>query len=258
MICTANTDVGMVRDNNQDSYILRKYSDKTCLCVVCDGMGGAKGGEEASRLAAETFAQVIDDFIIPFVGQKEKGFSVNDVKKAMKRALMLANETVYTKSRQEIRLKGMGTTIVAALVIGNSVFCLNVGDSRMYFMKGSKIKQITKDHSYVQHLLDMGKITKDDVEYQINKNIITRAVGTEITVDPDIYKSTVSDGTFILLCTDGLCNHVDDTAICDIVSGEQMSRTVDEIVLDIKAKKLIETANNNGGSDNITVALVKV
>lgn len=247
----------MVRNNNQDSYILKKYSDKTCLCIVCDGMGGARGGEEASRLAADTFAQVIDDFITPFLGQKEKGFSVNDVKKTMKRALMLANDTVYERSRQEPRLKGMGTTIVAALVIGNSVFCLNVGDSRMYFMKGEKIKQITKDHSYVQHLLDMGKITKDDLEYQLNKNIITRAVGTEITVDPDIYKSTVSDGTFILLCTDGLCNHVEDEAICEIVSGD-LGKSVDEIILQIKAKKLIETANSNGGSDNITVGLIKV
>ena len=248
----------MVRNNNQDSYILKKYSDKTCLCIVCDGMGGAKGGEEASKLAADTFAQVIDDFITPFLGQKEKGFSVNDVKKAMKRALMMANEAVYGKSRQEMRLKGMGTTIVAALVIGSSVFCLNVGDSRMYFMKGAKIKQITKDHSYVQHLIDTGKITKDDIEYQINKNIITRAVGTEITVEPDIYKSSVSDGTFILLCTDGLTNHLDDRAICDIVSNEPTVKSIDDIGLEIKAKRLIEAANSDGGTDNITVALIKV
>lgn len=258
MICTGNTDIGMVRSTNQDSHILTKYSDKTCLCVVCDGMGGAKGGETASKLAAETFTGVITEFIQPFLGQKEKGFSVNDVKKAMKRALMLANEAVYDMSRNDPHLRGMGTTLVAALVIGNNVFCLNVGDSRMYFMKGSKIKQITKDHSYVQHLLDIGKITKDDLEYQLNKNIITRAVGTEITVDPDIYKSSVSDGTFILLCTDGLCNFVDDETICDIVSNEFVSRGVDEIGLNIRARKLIDTANNNGGGDNITVALIKV
>ena len=258
MICTGNTDIGMVRSTNQDSHILTKYSDKTCLCVVCDGMGGAKGGETASKLAAETFTGVITEFIQPFLGQKEKGFSVNDVKKAMKRALMLANEAVYDMSRNDPHLRGMGTTLVAALVICNNVFCLNVGDSRMYFMKGSKIKQITKDHSYVQHLLDIGKITKDDLEYQLNKNIITRAVGTEITVDPDIYKSSVSDGTFILLCTDGLCNFVDDETICDIVSNEFVSRGVDEIGLNIRARKLIDTANNNGGGDNITVALIKV
>lgn len=258
MICTGNTDIGMVRNVNQDSFILKKYSEKTCLCVVCDGMGGAKGGEEASRLAADTFAQVIENFITPYIGQKEKGFSVNDVKKTMKRALMCANDAVYEKSKNDPHLRGMGTTLVAALVIGNSVFCLNVGDSRMYFMKGSKIKQITKDHSYVQHLIDIGKITKDDLEYQLNKNIITRAVGTEITVDPDIYKSSVSDGTFILLCTDGLCNYVDDETICDIVSNDFVSRGVDEIGLNIRARKLIDTANNNGGGDNITVALIKV
>ena len=248
----------MVRSSNQDNYIIRKYSEKTCLCVVCDGMGGARGGEEASRLASTTFAEVIDRFITPYIGQKDKGFSVNDVKKAMKRALMQANEAVYDASKAEPHLRGMGTTLVAALVIGNSVFCLNVGDSRMYFMKGAKIKQITKDHSYVQHLIDIGKITKDDAEYQLNKNIITRAVGTEITVDPDIYKSSVSDGTFVLLCSDGLCNYVDDETICDIVSNDSVSRAVDEIGLNIRARKLIDTANNNGGGDNITVAIIKV
>lgn len=258
MICTGNTDIGMVRTTNQDTHIITKYSEKTCLCVVCDGMGGANGGETASKIAAQVFTEVISDFICPYLGQKEKGFSVNDVKKAMKKALLRANEAVYTEARNKPHLKGMGTTLVAALVIDHSVFCLNVGDSRMYFMKGSKIKQITKDHSYVQHLLDTGRITKDDMEYQLNKNIITRAVGTEIAVDPDIFKSVVSDGTFILLCTDGLCNYVNDETICDIVSNDFVSRSVDEIGINIRAKKLIDTANNNGGGDNITVALIKV
>ncbi len=258
MICVGNTDIGMVRNTNQDSYILTKYSEKTCLCVVCDGMGGTKGGEEASRIASEAFTRVMSEFLVPFVGQSKKGFSVNDVKKTMKKALMVANEEVYNTARENPRLKGMGTTLVAALVIGNSVFCLNVGDSRMYFMKGSKIKQITKDHSYVQHLIDIGRLTKDDMEYTLNKNIITRAVGTEITVDPDIYKSSVSDGTFILLCSDGLCNYVNDETICDIVSNDYMAKQMDEISLTIKTKKLIDTANNNGGGDNITVAVIKV
>ena len=152
----------MVRSSNQDNYVIRKYSEKTCLCVVCDGMGGARGGEEASRLASTTFAEVIDRFITPYIGQRDKGFSVNDVKKAMKKALMYANEAVYDASKAEPHLRGMGTTLVAALVIGNSVFCLNVGDSRMYFMKGAKIKQITKDHSYVQELITRGEITPEE------------------------------------------------------------------------------------------------
>ncbi len=258
MICTGNTDIGMVRSTNQDTFKITKFSEKTCLCVVCDGMGGASGGEIASKIAAETFTQVVSDFILPFVGQKEKGFSVNDVKKTMKKALLRANEAVYEEARNNPRLHGMGTTLVAALIIGNTVFSLNVGDSRMYFMKGSKIKQITKDHSYVQHLIDIGKITKDDLEYQLNKNIITRAVGTEITVDPDTFKSSVSDGTFIMLCTDGLCNYVNDETICDIISNDFVSKTVDEIGLNIRVRKLIDTANNNGGGDNITVAVIKV
>ena len=258
MICVGNSDIGMVREVNQDTYILRKYSEKTCLCVLCDGMGGASGGETASRIAAETFASVIDEFITPFIGQKSKGFSVNDVKKTMKRALMKANEAVYTEARKSPNLRGMGTTLVSALVINNTVFCLNVGDSRMYLMKGTRIKQVTKDHSYVQHLIDLGRITKDDEQYALNKNIITRAVGTEITVDPDIFKTVVAEGTFILLCSDGLCNFVNDETICDIVSSDFVSRSIDEIGLGIRARKLIDTANNNGGADNITVALIKV
>lgn len=248
----------MVRNTNQDNFIITKFSEKTCLCVVCDGMGGASGGETASKLAAETFTETVSEFITPFVGKKDKGFSVNDVKKIMKKALMLANDAVYEMSRSVPGLRGMGTTLVAALVINHNVFCLNVGDSRMYFMKGSKIKQITKDHSYVQYLVDTGKIEKGGAEYLMNKNIITRAVGTEITVDPDIFKSSVSDGTYILLCTDGLCNYVNDETICDIVSNDNVQRTVDEIGLNIRAKKLIDTANNSGGGDNITVALIKV
>ena len=154
MICSAKTDIGMHRKVNQDTYVLKKYSEKTCLVVVCDGMGGVKGGEEASKLAANTFAETIDKFITPYIGNKEKGFSANDVKKAMKQALINANEAVYQRAKEDARLKGMGTTLVSAIIIDKSVFCLNVGDSRMYFMKGSKIKQITKDHSYIQHLLD--------------------------------------------------------------------------------------------------------
>ena len=221
-------------------------------------MGGASGGEEASSIASQTYAKVMDEFISPYIGQKEKGFSVNDVKNAMKRALSQANDAVYDYSRQNPRLKGMGTTLVSVLVIGNNVFCLNVGDSRMYFIKGTKIKQITKDHSYVQHLIDLGRLTKNDAEYALNKNIITRAVGTEISVDPDIYKTSVSEGTFILLCSDGLCNMVSDEAICEIVSGDLPAKNIDEIGLNIRARKLIDTANTNGGSDNITVALIKI
>ena len=258
MICVGNTDIGMVREVNQDTYILKKYSEKTCLCVLCDGMGGANGGETASKLAAESFLEVIDGFITPYLGQKTKGYSVNDVKKAMKKALAKANDVVYNEARSNPKLRGMGTTLVAALVIDKVVFCLNVVDSRLYLMKGTKIKQITKDHSYVQHLIDLGRITKDDEQYTLNKNIITRAVGTEITVDPDIFKTTVAEGTFILLCSDGLCNFVSDDAICDIVSSDFASRKLDEIGLGIRVRKLIDTANNNGGADNITVAVIKV
>ena len=258
MIIAAHTDVGMKRTNNQDSYITKKYSRKTCLCVVCDGMGGAKGGEKASDIATKTFVNYMDDFLEPYIGNKNKEVHAYEIKRAMKMALSLANDAVNKYARTHIGMKGMGTTLVAALVIEKTVFIINVGDSRTYFLKGNKIKQITKDHSYVQYLIDAGQISSAEACNSPHKNVITRAVGTEKSVEGDLYKETVTDGTFVLLCSDGLINFVDDATICDIVSNDYNARTIDELGLKIRARKLIDTANNNGGADNITAVLIKL
>lgn len=258
MICSANSNIGMKRTLNEDTVIVKKYTEKTCLCVVCDGMGGANAGEEASSLAAKTFVKVIDNFLVPYIGSKEKSFRASDVKRVMSEALYKANERVHKRAKGNPDLQGMGTTIVAALVINKTVFCLNVGDSRLYILNGTRIKQVTKDHSYVQYLIDLGRITPEEAETSANKNIITRAVGTEQSVRPDIFIDEVEDGSFLLLCSDGLYNFVDEAAMCDIVSSDPSSRRIDQIELDKKTRRLIDTANNNGGLDNITVAVVKI
>ena len=258
MIIASHTDIGMKRKVNQDFHITKKYSKKTCLCVVCDGMGGAKGGEQASRLACNAFVNYMDHFLEEYIGNKDKQVTSPEIKKALLSALDLANDEVYRYSRKHIGMKGMGTTIVATLIIDKTIFALNVGDSRVYCLKGNKIKQVTKDHSYVQYLIDIGQITEEEAQTSNNKNIITRAVGTERKVEGDIYKETVTDGTFVLLCTDGLTNFVDKEAMCDIVSCDYNSKNIDEIGLNVRVKKLIDAANDGGGSDNITAALVKI
>lgn len=258
MIISSHTDIGMKRRVNQDSHITKKYSRKTCLCVVCDGMGGAKGGEEASKIASRAFVAYMDGFLEKYIGNKDKQVTAPEIKKALLNALATANDDVYRYSRGHIGMKGMGTTIVAALVIDKTIFVLNVGDSRAYCLKGSKIKQITKDHSYVQYLIDIGQITEEEAQTSANKNIITRAVGTESEVEGDVYKETVTEGTFLLLCSDGLSNFVDKATICDVVSNDYNARTLDEIGLNVRVRRLVDTANQNGGLDNITAVLVKL
>ena len=257
MICSANTDVGMKRSANQDSYILKSYSEKTCLCVVCDGMGGARGGSEASRIASEKFVSIIDDFIAPYIGNKNKKLQGSEIKNALLGAVEQANHAVYEYAQIHPTLKGMGTTLVAALIIKDTVFCVNVGDSRMYFINGDKIKQITKEHSYVQYLLDIGQITEEEAQTFPNKNIITRAIGTESSVKADFIRESVSEGTYILLCSDGLTNFVSEEGLHDIVIGDDR-RGLDQIKLSITVRKLIDCANQNGGADNITAILVRM
>lgn len=258
MIIASHTDVGMKRTVNQDYHITKKYSKKTSLCVVCDGMGGAKGGEEASKLAAKAFVDYMDEFLEVYIGNKNNKVTADEIKRAMLSALDIANDRVYRYAQGHFGMRGMGTTIVAALIIEKTVFILNVGDSRAYFLKGNKIKKITKDHSYVQYLIDCGQLTEEEALASDKKNIITRAVGTEKAVDGDIYKETVTEGAFLLLCTDGLINHVSEETMCDIVSNDYNASNMDEIDLTVKARKLVDTANDLGGLDNITVILVKI
>lgn len=258
MIIASHTDVGVKRTVNQDNHIVKKYSKKTSLCVVCDGMGGAKGGEEASKIASKAFVEYMDEFLESYIGNKNRKVTSNEIKQSLLSALDIANDQVYRYAQGHLGMKGMGTTIVATLVIDKTVFILNVGDSRVYFLKGNRIQQITKDHSYVQYLIDCGQLTETEALSSDKKNIITRAVGTEKAVDGDIYKETVTDGTFVLLCTDGLINHVDNETICDIVSNDYNANSIDEIGLTVKARKLVDKANDLGGQDNITVVLMRI
>ncbi len=258
MICSASSNIGMRRRVNQDAFRLRKYTERTSLCVVCDGMGGTKGGEVASKLAADAFINTIDQFILPYVKNKNKQVGTSDIKRALAKGVDIANERVYTSAKQSEEYSGMGTTLVAALIIDKNVFVINVGDSRLYKIKDNTIKQITKDHSWVQEMIDMGRLTPEEAKTNTNRNIITRAVGTSPMVEGTIYQLKVEEGSFLLLCTDGLTGMVEDDVVCNIVSNDRHSSRLDQVELDLRVRKLIDTANKNGGHDNITVVLARI
>lgn len=234
----AKTDIGKTRETNQDAFDTGYFNDGTVWAVVCDGMGGVSGGQVASSLC-------IDKTVNAIKRSYRENMTVNNVKNMLVSAINAANSYVFDESLKDRELKGMGTTIVAVVIINNIAVVAHVGDSRAYIVNDT-IKQITKDHSYVQLLVDNGKITLEEAEKHPDKNIITRAIGIEGFVDVDVDIVDIKDEDILLLCTDGLNGYVRD---------DDILKTVKEYG-DSSTEKLVETANLNGGHDNITVVLI--
>lgn len=234
----AKTDIGKTRESNQDAFDTGYFNDGTVWAVVCDGMGGVSGGQVASSLC-------IDKTVNAIKRSYRENMTVNNVKNMLVSAINAANSYVFDESLKDRDLKGMGTTIVAVVIVNNIAVVAHVGDSRAYIVNDT-IKQITKDHSYVQLLVDNGKITLEEAENHPDKNIITRAIGIEGFVDVDVDIVDIKDEDILLLCTDGLNGYVKD---------DDILKTVKEYG-DSSTEKLVETANLNGGHDNITVVLI--
>lgn len=234
----AKTDIGKTRETNQDAFDTGYFNDGTVWAVVCDGMGGVSGGQVASSLC-------IDKTVNAIKRSYRENMTVNNVKNMLVSAINAANSYVFDESLKDRELKGMGTTIVAVVIVNNIAVVAHVGDSRAYIVNDT-IKQITKDHSYVQLLVDNGKITLEEAEKHPDKNIITRAIGIEGFVDVDVDIVDIKDEDILLLCTDGLNGYVRD---------DDILKTVKEYG-DSSTEKLVETANLNGGHDNITVVLI--
>lgn len=234
----SKTDIGMVREVNQDYVFTTEapIGNLPNLLVVADGMGGHRAGEYASRLAVEVLKQ-------------ELAASTEDGPEAMMRnAITRANERVLEAARQDAKLSGMGTTLVAATVIERTLYFANVGDSRLYLLNDD-IKQLSKDHSLVQEMVRLGGINQEEAKYHPDKNIITRAIGAKDEVEIDFFEYRLKKGDVILMCTDGLSNMVEDEEILHIV---KCSRDVVEAV-----EQLIERAKDNGGNDNIGVIVAQ-
>ena len=237
------TDPGCVRKQNQDAYRIEQLDRHTLLCVVCDGMGGAKSGNVASSLAVEVFAEEIRRSWKP-------GMESDRIDQMLRSAVKLANFTVYDQSAQFEEFSGMGTTLVAALIRDNKATLVNVGDSRAYGINRNGIRLLTKDHSLVQMMVDRGDLTPEVAKNYPGKNLITRAIGTEPMVMSDVYHTEVNKGDYLLLCSDGLSNVMDDQEILfEVIHGVNKQHC---------CRRLLDIAKNRGAPDNVTSILVLI
>ena len=235
------SDIGRVRAQNQDAFRIEELDRHTILAVVCDGMGGAKSGNIASRLA-------IDVFVGEVKNSWKASMTQEQTEQLLENAVKLANYTVYDQARQFEDFAGMGTTLVAALLSGKTATIVNVGDSRCYHITRSDIRRITVDHSVVQMMVDRGELTAEEARSYPGRNYITRAVGTEPTVQSDLFAIRVERGDALLLSSDGLHNEVDDQEILfEVVHG---------VNNDNCCQRLLDIANMRGSPDNVTSVLV--
>ena len=239
----ALTDAGCVRPQNQDAFHIEQLDENCALCIVCDGMGGAKSGNVASSLAVEVFTQEIR-------ATWRAGMSPEDKENMLRNAVKLVNFTVYDQAAQFADFAGMGTTLVAALVESNLAIVVNVGDSRAYHIGAEGICKVTQDHSIVQMMVDRGELTEEQAKSYPGKNLITRAVGTDATVECDLFRTEVAKGDCMLLCSDGLTNLLDEQEILfEVAHGEQLGSC---------CQRLMEIALNRGAPDNVTCLLLQV
>ena len=233
------TDVGKVRANNEDCYAFLSLAADASLAIVCDGMGGIEGGEIASSIAVETIQKKV-----------EIAFSPKMKPAAMERmlvaAITAANYQIFDYALKH-DLVGMGTTVVAAIIKDDCYIIAYDGDSRAYLLNDS-IRQITSDHTYLNELYRMGKITLEEMQTDPRKNIITRALGVSEEIDVDTLIDDFGTGDTLLLCSDGLTNCLSDAQILEIFQTQQFE-TIPQV--------LIDKANENGGTDNITAALIQ-
>ncbi len=240
MFVVGKTDIGKQRSENQDRFHVSMLDDDTCVAVVCDGMGGAASGSVASEMASGI---VFDRLNLSYRADMEP----RSLKALLTSALTAANTVVYQKSRDNEENEGMGTTCVAAL-LHNDICCIaSVGDSRAYILDETGIKQITTDHTMVEYLHSRGIIDEDEMKVHRMKNVITRAIGVEPSLEVDYFEVNVRPGAVILICTDGLTNYCSDELIYSIVYKRPSEQAVNE---------LIDYANNSGGKDNITAVLM--
>jgi len=237
----ARTDVGLQRSNNEDSFLLMESAG---LLAVADGMGGHLGGEVASSIVAEVLAA---EFQSPFTPEIDD----ESIKNRLGEAVLRANVEIHTQGNSDVRLRNMGTTVTAAIFHGSRIIYASVGDSRLYRLRGDELEQVSEDHSWVGELRRKNLISAEDARRHPLKNIITRALGMESSVDVDTGIDEVQPGDIYLLCTDGLTDLVWNHEIADL-----LKQNVND--LEAAATKLLAAANDMGGIDNITVGLCRI
>ena len=242
------TDVGLVRDQNEDSI---GENQDLGLAVLADGMGGHRGGEVASAIAVSTIMESLANElkniksgdIDEASGYRLESISVND-------AVIKANEKVFTSSNENSRYRGMGTTVVVLLFHDDRFTVAHVGDSRLYRYRDNELEQITRDHSLMQELVDRGFYTTEQARESLNKNLVTRAIGAEESVQVDIHEDIAHPGDIYLLCSDGVTDMLEDDVIKNTIADN--SENLEKI-----ATELIRLSNESGGKDNISVMLAR-
>ncbi|MCH5265476.1 MAG: Stp1/IreP family PP2C-type Ser/Thr phosphatase [Lachnospiraceae bacterium] len=234
------TDTGRVRTSNQDCVFCEENAVGSFpnLFLVADGMGGHQAGDMASRICVEEVVRQIQ------ATDRKTPVSV------LEQAISVANQKIYQTAIQDKALEGMGTTLVGTMIEGNTAYIVNIGDSRLYQLRDT-LRQITVDHSLVEEMVQSGEIQKNEMRTHPNKNIITRALGTDTAVRPDCFEIEVQEGDVLLLCSDGLSNMLEDNQIENIVreNAEDLKQA---------GESLVRQANDAGGKDNISVILIRL
>lgn len=237
----AMTDCGRVRTQNQDSFMVKRLSEpdgELLVAAVCDGMGGAKAGNVASAMAVERFSDAITD----------KLYSIGQAEALLRETVEESNRRIYDSALSEPDYEGMGTTMVAVITDGQRALIANVGDSRCYLIRGNAIRQITKDHSLVEDMVDRGEIDRAEAWRHPRRNFITRALGTEPEVQCDIFRLTLRQDDVLLMCSDGLSGVVNPQELLfEIVYGGELVSAVD---------RMVSIALERGAPDNVTAVLL--
>ena len=237
------TDVGLVRKENQDAFAVCQHEESGhTLCVVCDGMGGAAGGRLASRIAVDTFMLEMQKIL-------RQDMTPEQLREASSYAVTLANRAIRDAAEASVDCRGMGTTLVSAVSYDGGAVISNVGDSRAYRITADGIARITKDHSLVERMVDRGDITAEEARHHPNRNLITRALGPDMSALSDEYICPLGPGEFLLLCSDGLVDTVtDQEMLFEVIHGDDLNTCLD---------RLLTISKSHGASDNVTAVLMK-
>lgn len=236
------TDIGKLRNKNEDIIYYPTYEDEEKLFILADGMGGAKAGEVASKLALETSKAVFDTNIINAVDQE-------DIQGVIRNSIINANKIVMSESQKNNSYRGMGSTLIMAYACKNKIYIGHVGDSRVYRIRKNVIRQLTKDHSFAQELLRNGTITREEAENHPQRNALTKVIGYERNLEPDIIVKGFLKDDIILICSDGLSNMVSDEDIYKIIIKNYYD-------VRVVCRELVKAANNAGGADNISAIVI--
>jgi len=237
------TDVGLVRKENQDACAVCQHEESGhTLCVVCDGMGGAAGGKLASRIAVDTFMAEMQKVL-------RRDMTPEQLREASSYAVVLANRAIRDAAAASVDCRGMGTTLVSAVSYDGGAVLSNVGDSRAYHITADGIHRVTKDHSLVESMVDRGDITAEEARHHPNRNLITRALGPDMSALSDEYICPLDPGDFLLLCSDGLVDTVtDQEMLFEVIHGDDLNTCLD---------RLLAISKSHGASDNVTAVLMK-